>query len=462
MKKIIIFLYFLIFSLIQIYTQVHLYGPEQAATFVIANSYSNLLNKQSLDAAYKSARFSVGQFLPSFNFSWSEDDTKKIGSTDTSVKSFSVNVSQLLYDGGKTKLTYTMNKVGAYYKIKEYEQSINELKLKAINQFNSCILLQKQIEIQENLEENAQLQLAIIEEEYKLGEALESDYLEYLISYKKIQDKKKQYQRDYNTQLLNFKLLLNIENETELVLYPTERMKDINTSYYLEPLTKNLWSIFKSVNPSLRKEKTELYYKEKEYDFSKKTYLPQVQFLGGVSFSGEDYPLYAPQYTAKIEVSFNNNPLIPIKYNVGAGFENDRITNLNHTTQTSIAVHPEYFINQSSLKIALEAKRQEVKDVEKSMFQSLYNKICAHDLNIDIQKRLEETLELQKKRLEISKQELTTGQIKRIDYLEALEDIAQTQIQIIELISSIESNVMELEIELGLDFGRLQNVCKEM
>ena len=39
-----------------------------------------------------------------------KDDTKKIGSTDTSVKSFSVNVSQLLYDGGKTKLTYTMNK----------------------------------------------------------------------------------------------------------------------------------------------------------------------------------------------------------------------------------------------------------------------------------------------------------------------------------------------------------------
>ena len=66
------------------------------------------------------------------------------------------------------------------------------------------------------------------------------------------------------------------------------------------------------INKDLLNELNNL-FKEKEYDFSKKTYLPQVQFLGGVSFSGEDYPLYAPQYTAKIEVSFNNNPLIPIK-----------------------------------------------------------------------------------------------------------------------------------------------------
>ena len=444
-------------ALSPLFSQVDLYSARQAASLAVTNSLSNRLNRQALDVAYKSARLSVGQFLPVFDFSWSEDETKKLGSTDSSAKSFSANVSQLIFDGGKTKIAWDLGKANAYYKIREFESSVNQLKAQAINKYNECVLLQEQIKIQEGLEENAQIQLNIVEEEYRLGEALETDYLEYLISFRKIQDQKRQTIRDFNNELLSLKVLLNFDNETSLVLHGFEETDD--EDFYLEGKQDKLWAICQSANPSIRKLDSELYYHQKEYEFSKKTYMPQVQFKGGVNFSGSAYPLFAPRYTAKIQIDFNNNPLVPVSYSAGSGFEDGRLTDFNQGVQTTLSAKPEYFVSRQSLKISLMAKKEEASDTKRALYSQICQKISSHDSNIDLKRRLSETLELQTRRLEVSREQVESGEIKRIDYLEAMEEIAQTQIQLMKVKTSLLSDQMQLELDCALDFGGLKNVC---
>ena len=105
------------------------------------------------------------------------------------------------------------------------------------------------------------------------------------------------------------------------------------------------------------------------------------------------------------------------------------------------------------------AKKEEASDTKRALYSQICQKISSHDSNIDLKKRLSETLELQTRRLEVSREQVESGEIKRIDYLEAMEEIAQTQIQLMKVKTSLLSDQMQLELDCALDFGGLKNVC---
>lgn len=458
-SKLICFL-FVFINISQLNAQIVFQSAEQASSYAVLNSESYSLKKLNAISSLSMANLSIQEFLPKFDFSWNESDNIKIGSTDSRNKSFSMNMQLSVFDGGKKYITYKMNQAEKYNNLYAVDIEIKTFKSSIISQYYLCLLLEKVLEIKRDLEANTKKQLEIIQKECELGITLENDYLEYLISYKQIQDSVKIAQRDLRTQYRIFKVALGLEPESDVVL--TENILTFDNYEYLEPYSTNLWNLLKSRSPELRKQETFLYYSQLQNKQNKLLFIPDISFQGGVSFSGIEYPLNNPTYTAKLIFSFANNPFLPASVSNDFGFNNNgHLTGVTNTVSSSIVPQLNYSASKNVQNIELKQQKQTMKDLVNSLYEDLFQQIASYDDSIDTIKRIEETIKLQEKRLAISERQVEKGIMKRIDYLEQLEELAEQKISLIESITSFHELTRTLEISLGVPFGGLKN-CLEI
>ena len=216
-NKSIIFLSFLFFS-ISLYGQVHFHSAEEAADFALNNSITYTYERANSLLAVKMANYSIESFLPTFSVSWADNKNINFNSVDSSNKTLSLSMRQSLFDGGKNKLSYDMQKSTSLYNYNVYLQSEKNFRSDIIFQYYNCITSLKMLEIKRELESLAQEQLNILKMEFEMGKVLENDYLEYIISFKKIQNEKKQYEREYRAVLRKFKIALSLEPNAEIIL----------------------------------------------------------------------------------------------------------------------------------------------------------------------------------------------------------------------------------------------------
>ena len=455
--KNVLFVFF--FIGIPLFAQVIIKSGEEASIFALKNSQSYTLNKRYADISLKSAEWSIQGFLPTVDFSWNETDTAKAGGADSRNKSISVNISVPVFDGGKKVISYNMTKAERLYEVKMAEQEIDSFRSSVINQYYTCILQEKLLAIKQTLEANAKEQLAIIKKESEFGLALENDYLEYLISVRKIEDERKQAEREVRTQYRVFKVLLGLPGNADLQINNEEDF-DFYSDFYLEPYAETLWKIVEKKNPTVKKNETALYYAEQQYKYNRRLFVPEISTSAGISFSGGGYPLNDPSYTAKVSISFSNIPFLPSSLQSSYGFQDKTLSSVNNSASVSASPNLNYFYVQNANSVSIKRQKIEFTDSVNTLYENVLKKIASYDDSLDSIKRLEETILLQKKRITISKQQVEMGRMKRIDYLDELIKESQQETNLIQLKVSLKSLKRELEILVCVPFGGLENVCK--
>lgn len=443
-----------------LFSQIHFNSSEEAVIYGLQKSQQYSLNLQAANLSLKAAAYAINDFLPSFDFTISEDDSVSLNSTDSRNKSISANMNYTLFDGGKRIITYKMNKAEQFFQVKSAEQSIDSFRSTIINQYLNCLLQETLVDIKTKLEENAKIQLDILEKEYELGLALENSYLEYLISYKKILDEKRQAERELRSQYRTLKVLLGIKPESELILGKDE-YRDFNAEKYLEPFSEKLWNIVKTKNPSVLKNDIIMSYQREQYKYNSRFYVPDLTFQGGVSFSGTNYPLRNPQYTVKFLLSFNNIPFVPSTISNSYGFDKNRLKNVSNSASSSVKLTPDEFYKRKLSQVQLRQSLQNYDNEINEMYENFFSQISTYDDLLDRIYRLNETLELENKRIEISKKQMETGELKRIDFLEELIELSQQQIELEEAKINFAATVRNLEIMLCIPFGGLEKCISE-
>ncbi len=451
-KKIVIPLLFCYVALA--FSETVFRSPEEAAEFAVSNSKEYRLKKLHVEASYKAARFALQEFLPSFNASWSENDAVKIGGADSHSKSLQLSARQVIGDGGKRIVTYKMNKTDAYYGVKTYEQELQAFQSSVINQYCLCLRQQEIIKIKNDLEKNAAVQLEIIKEEYRLGIALENDYLEYLISFRKIQNDKKRAERELRTQMRVLKSIIDMDADEEL------RLENALTGGadipYLEPHIAELWHMTDERNPAIKKAEAALHYAEQRYKYTKLFFLPEVAVEGGVSFSGTAYPLNKPSYSLKLSLNFQNVPFVPTTIGNGYGFNKKQLVGLDNSLSAGIVPDTNYFIKHNIGKIALEREGEQLRLQKNAVHEQLFEKAAAYDDGKDSIARISESILLREKRLAVSAEQVEKGEMKRIDYLAELMELAEEKINRIAAETAVRAALRDIEILLCVPFGGLQ------
>ncbi len=318
-------------------------------------------------------------------------------------------------------------------------------------------MLEKKVQIKTELEQNACIQLEILKKECELGLSLENDYLEYLIAYKKIQNEKKQAQRELRSALRQLKILCSIDLNTELILHNSSgRIEEQKETFYLEEHTEKIWAVLKKNSPAIQKQEASLLYSRQQYLYNRRFFVPEVNLEAQVSFSGNEYPLNSPRYSAKLSVNFANLPFVPVSLSNGYGFKEKNISSINNSASASLSFETDYFYSQRKAKISLQQQKEELSEELNSLYENLFETIAQHDDAQDSILRLKETIELQEHRLNVSEVQVKNGILKRIDLLEQLTELVSQKIQFEEAQIKVALLIAELEIQLCIPSGGLK------
>lgn len=429
-------------------------SAEEAALYAVSHSKEYLLKKEYVEAAYKAACRAVQDFLPSLNISWSENDAVKIGGADSRSKSIQLSVRQLVTDGGRRIVLYNMNKTDAYYAVKACEQELQAFQSSVIDQYGACLQQNEIIKIKSDLEKNASMQLEIIKKEYDLGLALENDYLEYLISFKRIQNDKKKAERELRTRMRTLKTLIGMDTDEEL------RVGNISSEQsglpYLEGHIAELRRMSDERNPAVKKAEAALHYAERRLAYAKLFFIPEVSVEGVVSFSGTAYPLNKPSYSIKLSVSFSNMPFVPTTAGNGYGFNKSGLGGIDNSLSAGFVPDIGYFIKNNINKISVEREAEQLRLQKHALYERLFEKAAAYDDGKDSIARISESIALRERRIAVSAEQVEKGEMKRIDYLAELMEIAEEKVKLVAAQSSILAAARDIEIMICVPFGGLE------
>ncbi|GHV39341.1 hypothetical protein AGMMS49546_11230 [Spirochaetia bacterium] len=432
-------------------------SPGEAVDFAVQNSTLWVLQKQGALQNMKAAKLGFRDFLPTFSFSLSESDTTTLLSPDSRTKTIQASVNQELFDGGKKKLAYEAGRLSSLYAYREYESAFREFSSGIISRYYQYLGQSVLKDIREDLVNAAGEQLLIMRREADLGITLETDYLEYLISYINIENERDQSIRDLKSLERSFKAAIDLSEEAGFSI--EDDFYHGFDYFYFEGFFDYVLGLVKNASTEIKKQNLAVEYAHKQLKYSRRWYLPLIGAQGSVSFSGDAYPLTEPKYSFKLTFSFSDLSLFPLSVNTGGGFDRDRLYNVNNGASVNAGPNPVYAVQRKQADIALMQNNLQRLQTEKDLWESLYGLIISHDNNLRFADTAERTIAILEKRLEFSRLELDKGEKKRIDYLEELISLAETKISLMEYQSQAAALERSLEILAGFPFGGLRDAC---
>ncbi len=446
------------FSMSFVFAQVSVSSAEEAVQIALRNSDEYRYVKQATLENMQAAHLSFREFLPAIGVGFSESDTIHKNALDSRSKSIHFSVGQKLYDGGKTRLLYELGRINSYYAYQEYEQKERNFASEVLTHYYAYIKQRERTLIQKELVENARTQLRISQTESTLGLSLQTDYLEYAISFLQIEYEYAQSERDLEKHLRKLKTILGLEQE--VVLTVNGLIEHTFEHIQLGQYEQKLWYLIRAKNIELKKQDTAINAAVKQHNVAH-SYVPTVVLEGGVSFTGATYPLTMPSYELKLVLHFDNNKLFPLSVSNGYGFTNDGLHSLENAVQMQVLPSSTFFVEKRINELSILQSRLQRANTETALQEALRDTLYSYEdcvFNIQLTK---ESIELAQLRLEFRKIELESGEIKAIDFLNDLLEIAQQKTTLIDLLVTAVLLERSLEVSAHIPFGELRYVCSE-
>ncbi|MDR1903596.1 MAG: TolC family protein [Treponema sp.] len=399
---------------------------------------SQVLRYQQLNVFenMKLAKYSIKSFIPAFSLSFSENDSIIQGGADSRNKSIQFSLSQMVYDGGKAKLQYDLARVNSLYSYYEYQVTVKQFKSEVIRQYHEILLIKQKISIQDELIRTAEMQIVILEKQYQLGLALELDYLEYLITVSQVKIERNQLENELKKLYRNMTVQLGLSPEVVIII----EEQDFPQKEYtlLAPYTDAVINRTKAESRDLQRRQLAVLYQKKQTEQVKRIYLPDISLESSLSFSGISFPLTEPSFTIKCNISFNN-ALLPVTVSGGVGFKKSNLSSIQDSGSTAVPNSTTYFSEQRLAEIAIMTGEMELETASISLSESILAAIDTHDYAVHSLILKTRMVELLKRKLEIERFRLETGEIKYIDFLEDLRELSSSRMELAEAAYQIEA-----------------------
>lgn len=441
-----------------LYGQIVIENSDHAVNIALQNSNDLVLQELLSLTEMKLAKMSFRDFLPSVDFSMSNSQSVTEYGSDNKSKSFSLTATQVLYDGGQRSFAYKLNNISSLYTYDEYQQSLKSFSSEIINQYYSLLKQVEIVKIKRDLLNAANEQLTIIQRELELGLTLETNYLEYLISYLETENDYEISERELERQKDSFKVSLGLDKNVEIDF--TEDFLYEGTYKPLLEYKDFLFERIKLESIDLKKQNLELLANQTQIDYKKRWYFPTVSLESNISFSGENYPLTQPDYSLKLSFSFANNPLAFTDYGKNIGIKNKKIVSIGDSVSVNILPSSTFVLENKQEKLNQLKLKLQNEQTKNQLYENLLDSIYNHDDSIHEIEMKTKSIELQKKKIKVSEVSLQNGSLKRVDYLESLIKMASSKIELLENIVNVGLLERNLEIAAKIPFGEIISVCE--
>jgi outer membrane protein TolC len=387
-------------------------------------------------------------YFPRLSLSASEDDRLSQTGGDSFLKNYSLNIDQLIWDGGRTALERNIEKAELNLLGSALERMAGEVAEAAIAAYREVLSTRALIAIREAAWESLKEQRRILSQEAELGLALVMDLAEADIAVAEARIELISLRMDLEegerqfTETLGLKALPGLSEKVDILRQP------------VLPSSERARSLAESRNPDLTAARFSIAQKQAELKYSSLWWVPTIRLTGGFGLSGSRYPLSRHNWSVGLSVDFSS-PYFSGNINGSAGWEPpyDRTARLQNTLTPLPEPASAMSVHSAELALALEKTKYA------AAFEQLgrmAEKAVEKCLLIN-QKRgfAVESLELAGERLRLAELRLNLGQFTRIELMEVRLEYTRREIAAVEAAVSLLEAERELERLLDLRPGEL-------
>ena len=461
MKKLAIFFIYLQFGF-SLFCQVVVTSGQDAIAIALQNSREQQYQQMMAQEQMRNARLSVKDFLPQLGVSYSESDAVNVGRADSRSKSLQFSVSQLIFDGGQAWNQYQLDKIGSLFNYEASLQFLEEFKGGILDGYQGIVMQQRVVDIKKRLKEAGFARLAVLAKELELGLAREIDYLDYLISCRKLEQEEELAQETLEIQVESFRQSLGFAYGTRLIVENHGEKRDeageLEKIYPVFPHFEKILALTVSYSPAVRQQKLEYEASVQQKKLASKWFVPNISLEGSMSLSGREFPLREPDFSLRIKVSFDRNTLFPISNTTSMGFDQQQLRSFGNSASGNLNPQINYFSQKRLNSIALLQKQLSLETSEEKLRDSLRELLLNFDNSYENYLYSQDSFEIQQKKVAINLQKLENGAVTEMDYLQSLIELSSMEIQLVELQSNLVSLLRTIELSAGITPGGLDEI----
>ena len=432
-----------------LFGQVFLQSADDAARIALSNDREGALRRKEAKEEMRLAKSSVGSFLPEFDFSFSNSAYSDIESGGWKKKTLEVGVTQKIFNGGRSVSEWKIQKEKSLYNFLEVQKSQDELKKKAFQAYHQALVAKLKADLLRGAAETAQEVFLVAELEEAQGLISTTEFLESAIRYKEIKAKAKMARDEFFDLSRSLCELMNVRADMELVFAEADCDAFFEKPYEPEKFLERARGISRLAAENsldLKRAKAEFNWAKKRKSLQARAFLPSVSLRAGLSASGSGYPLDGPSYSLKVILGFDNNPWLPVSASKSAGVQDGELVSVADAITGKGIINTSWPSQMRLLKIAIEKCRMDIDSVEKAIESAVFKLARQIDSAQEAAALSFETAKLKEQKLLVCKIQLEQGEIKKTDYLEALDESAAEKINCVQNAAAAASLKKELEI----------------
>jgi len=420
----------------------------QAAELAVAASADLRHSRASQTVMEGAWKWGVMSYLPKFSVSVSENDRLQRLGADTFMKNYGINIDQLIWDGGRTSMTRRLERMEIDMTSSRLDRMASEIAEEALAAYRNVLSSRAILEIQKSALEILEEQRRILNEEARLGLALEIDLASADISIAEARINILSIQLDLDEMELQFTELLGLDHLPIL----TETV-DIHRPIML-PVASAAAVIAREQNPNIKEARHSIAKRQLELNYAMRTWIPTFRVNGNFGISGQDYPLTRSNWSIGLSIEFSN-PWFSNRFGAQAGWEPpyDRTAIIQNSLTPLPDPASSYGINQARLALTLEQENYNILLERMGRMAAIAIEKCAF---AEQKRKLSlEAAALGKERFRIEEIRLSLGQITRLRLMEIFIEQTQREIAVIQAAIALLEAERELELFLDLEPGEL-------
>ena len=401
----------------------------------------------------ESVRERIRAFFPSVSFSYRQNRTIAQREFDNGTYSVQMNVSQPIFDGGKSKLAYEMAKYDQKMLMQKYRQTINQTVFQVRQAFIKLQQSRANVTVARAGFESAWILKEKAELEGKQGVSSLLDLREVQNEFHGRELKLKRESQAYTDQLEDFAMLLNlppnkIPKPAILDLYRLN-IKDLHIG------EAELYGLAIRNNQELKQARLQFLRSQKEYNMTRYGFLPKIALTGHYGKTGDEWPPKTTEWGVGFNISFNV---------FGSKLSNDGAVNRskNETTKgasaggqleplSSVSFRTPYYKSAG----ALMKTRKQYRDAKRKLsiqVRRLHNEIKHKKRELRI---ADEQLAIRELRFKTERLKYMNGDLPVHKLFEEETELIGARLNLIEQRVGYALSVNQLELSLGVDIDTL-------
>ena len=427
----------------------------EASDLAILNSKDLRHSRASLALLEEAWRWGLRAYFPRISLSASENDRLQQFGPDSFIKNYGVNLDQLLFDGGRTRMSRSLEKMELNLSSTRLDRMASETGEAAIAAYRNVLSSRTILEIRKDALVVLEEQIRILNEEVTLGLALGIDLASANINLADAKLGIYSLELDLIEMEKQFAEILGLDYLPVL----TEKV-DINRAIVL-PEVMMTTARARENNPELVEARYSITKRQAELKYVSNSWIPTMRFTGNFGVSGQHYPLTRYNWSVGINIEFAG-PWIQNRIGFQMGWEppHDRTAMLQNSLTP--LPDPASSIGKNQAKLALELEQENYALVYERIARIAANALEKYAFADQRRGLALQAVELGAERCRVEEVRLGLGHITRINLMESLIEQTQREIAAIEAATALLEAERELERFLDLRPGELESFASEI